>query len=166
MAKHKGKSRIAVINVNEVITLGALASGVVISTETDVFEREFWAVSTDINWTMKAHTAGEGPIEVGVAHGDYTVAELKENLDLTGMEDPGDLVAKEQGRRLVCRSATFIGDAALETLNDGLPIRTRLQFPQVGSAPQIAFWAQNLDTDPLTTGSLISARGKIYGRWM
>ncbi len=165
VAKHKGKSRLAVINVNETITLGTLASGVVVAINTDQFEREFYAISADLWWNLRGGTPGEGPLEVGLAHGDYTVTEVKEKLDLTGMEDPSDKISQERGRRLVRRTAKFNYIAAAETLNDGKEIRTPVRMMLAGSVATIQFWAHNLSGSPLTTGGVIQVSGKIYGRW-
>ncbi len=165
----KGRGRkapLAVINVNETITLGTVGSGIVVSAVTDTFTREFFAISCDIYWSMKAHTAGEGPYECGVAHGSYSVTQIQENLQLTGMEDPGDLVTKEQGQRKVRRSGRFNGLTTIEMLNDGKPIRTKLGFPVVGSGAALEFWIRSLDDVSATTGTSIDVQGKIYGRWM
>ncbi len=166
MAKHKSKSRLAVINVNETLTLSTLGSGVVLVSKSDNFEREFYAISADLTWSIRGLTLAEGPIDVGVAHGDYTVTEIKENLDLTGMEDPSDMIATEQGRRKVRRSGRFSGVAANEVLNDGKDIRTPIRFPLVGTVAQVGFWAHNLGAGALTTGAVIQCFGKIYGRWL
>ncbi len=164
--RSKGRSRLAVINVNETITLGALASGVVVATNTDQFEREFYAISADIYWNLRSATAGEGPLEVGLAHGDYTVTEVKEKLDLTGMEDPSDKISWERGRRLVRRSAKFNYLAAAEIINDGKAIRTPIRMMLAGSVATVQFWAHNLSAAPLTTGGVVQVSGKIYGRWV
>ncbi len=166
VAKHKGRRQaLAVINVNENVTLGTLASGVVISQATDQFEREFFAISCDLNWSMSGFTGAEGPLEVGVAHGDYTVTEIKENLDLTGMEDPSDKITQEQGRRLVRRSGKFRGQLSNEQINDGKPVRTRLRFMLAGSVATLQFFVHNLNASALTTGAIVQIDGKIYGRW-
>ncbi len=164
MAKHKGKSRLAVINVNETISVGALADGVVVKSDGDAFGRDFYWISSDLYWGMTNHTAAEGPLVVGLAHGDYTVAEIAEALNITGMENPGDKTAKEQGRRQVRRAGQFSGVVGDEVLNDGKTIRTRSKF-MVETTQAPAFWAQNKSSATLTTGTLIKVSGKLYGRW-
>ncbi len=113
---------------------------------------------------MRDHTGSEGPIIVGIAHGDYTVAEVQENLGLTGMEDPNDMVAKEQGYRKVRSAGDFSGLNTDEVLNDGKPIRTTGKF-MITTGGTLQFWAWNRSGATLTTGSAISIAGKLYGRW-
>ncbi len=169
MAKHrKSKGRrqsLAVINVSESLALLTLADDAVLGVDTDPFGREFYAISADLYWGVRNHTAGEGPIIVGIAHNDYTDVEVAENLNLTGMEDPGDQIAKEQGRRLVRRAGQFAGQTTDEVLNDGKPMRVRIGFV-ITDGFSLAFWAQNKNGGSLTTGAVLEISGKIYGRWI
>ncbi len=164
--KPKGrKSRFAVINVSESLALLTLADDAVLGVDSDPFGREFYGISADLYWGVRNHTAGEGPIIVGIAHNDYTDVEVAENLNQTGMEDSGDMIAKEQGRRLVRRSGQFSGVATDEVLNDGKPVRTRIGFV-ITDGFSLAFWAQNKNGGPLTTGAVLEVSGKLYGRWI
>ncbi len=164
--RRRRKSRLAVINVDESIVLGALVDNSVISVDSDPFGREFYAISTDLYWGLDALTVGEGPIVVGVAHNDYTDVEMAETLNQTGMEDPGDKIAQERGRRLVRRAGQFSGVASNQVLNDGKVLRTRIGFVLTDGF-SLAFWAQNKSNSaPLTTGAAINVNGKIYGRWI
>ncbi len=153
------------INVDEAIALGALADNAAISVDSDPFGREFYAISCDLYWGTDAVTAGQGPVVVGLAHNDYTDVEIAQALNLTGMEDPGDKIAQEQGRRLVRRAGQFANIAGNEVLNDGKEVRTRLGFV-ITDGFSLAFWALNKSNAPLTTGGQIGIQGKIYGRWV
>ncbi len=167
VTKHKGKSRsrLAVINVDENIVLGTLGNGAAITSDGDPMGREFYWISNDLYWQVDGLTVGQGPIVVGIAHNDYTDVEIAENLNQTGMEDPGDKIAQEHGRRLVRRSGQFGGGSANEALNDGKSIRTKAGWVlQDGFAP--AFWAQNKSGAALTTGAAVRVLGKMYGRWV
>ncbi len=155
----------AVINVNESNALLTLADGAVLGVDSDPFGREFFAISADLYWAMRNHTAGEGPVIVGVAHSDYTDVEVAENLNLTGMEDPGDKVAQEQGRRLIRRTGQFSGIGTDEVLNDGRAKRVKIGFV-ITDGFSLAFWAQNKNGGALTTGTVVETSGKIYGRWI
>ncbi len=153
------------INVAESIPMLTAADGAVVSSAGDPMGREFFWISGDIYWALKGATVGEGPIVVGIAHNDYTDAELTENLNQTGMEDPGDKIAQERGRRLVRRAGQFSVVAANEVLNDGKAKRTKAGFVLTdGFAPN--FWAQNRSGATLTTGMVVQISGKIYGRWI
>ena len=165
--KGKGgrRSRLAVINVDEAIGLLTLADNAVLGVDSDPFGREFYAISCDLYWSLFNHTAGEGPIIVGLAHNDYTDTEVAENLNQSGMEDPGDKIAQEAGRRLVRRAGQFSGVSTDEVLNDGKAKRTRLGFV-ITDGFSLAFWAQNKSNSSLTTGAVVNVNGKIYGRWV
>ncbi len=159
------RSKLAVINVSESLALLTLADNAVLGSDSDPFGREFFAISADLYWNISGMTAGQGPVVVGCAHNDYTDVEVAENLNTTGMEDPGDLPAKEQGRRLVRRAGQFSVVSTDEVLNDGKPVRTRLGFV-ITDGFSLAFWAQNKSDAPLTTGGILNVQGKIYGRWV
>lgn len=161
----KRKQRLAVINVDESIVLSTLADNAAISVDSDPFGREFYAISADLYWGLDGLTAGQGPIIVGMAHNDYTDVEVAENLNLTGMEDPGDKIAQEQGRRLVRRAGQFSGVSTNEVLNDGKAKRTKLGFV-ITDGFSLGFWAQNKSNATLTTGAAVNVNGKLYGRWV
>ncbi len=168
MAKKKAsrrRSRLAVINVSETLALTTLADNAVVAVDSDPFGREFYAISADLYWAMKNHTAGQGPIILGIAHNDYTDVEVAEALNLTGMEDPGDKIAYEQGRRLVRRAGQFSGVGTDEVLNDGKVKRVRIGFV-ITDGFSLGFWAQNKSDAALTTGTIVDIQGKIYGRWV
>lgn len=161
----KRRSRLAVINVNENIALATLADGAAISVDTDPFGREFFCISADLYWMLDGGTSGQGPIVVGIAHNDYTDVEIAENLNQTGMEDPGDKIAQEQGRRLVRRSGQFANGVDNEVLNDGNVKRTKAGFV-ITDGFSLAFFAQNKSGATLTTGASVKVSGKLYGRWV
>ncbi len=164
-AKGRRRSRLAVINVNENITLATLADGAAISVDSDPFGREYYLISADLYWMLDGGTSGQGPIIIGLAHNDYTDVEIAENLNQTGMEDPGDKIAQEQGRRLVRRSGQFANGVDNEVLNDGRVKRTKCGWV-ITDGFSLAFFAQNKSGATLTTGASVKVSGKLYGRWV
>ncbi len=58
--------------------------------------------SIDVTIGMHNHTPGEGPLIVGVAHSDYTDAEIEEWVEALNAWNEEDKIAMEQSRRL-CR---------------------------------------------------------------
>ncbi len=150
--------------IHQTMSLGALANN-------NAFEEEFlnlnddvFFISCDLVWSMYNHTAGEGPIVVGFSNSVLSVAEIIEAVDAspTGKDD---ILAVEKARRPVRTFAAFQGSGADETLNDGKPIRSVIKLP-IGADFQPAFWALNRSGAALTTGTVISVNGKIYGRWV
>ncbi len=109
--------------------------------------------------------AGIGPIMVGLAHDDYTAAEIEEFIENTGSWDEGDLVQQEVGKRKIRvvgifqtahSVATGLGSA---TLNDGKPIKTKMNWI-LNQGQTLSVWGYNLGTAPVaTTVPEISVQG-------
>ncbi len=128
-------------------------------------DNEYRALSVTLTWSLRDGTATEGPISVGVAHGDYTATEVEEWIESTASITRGDLVTREASERLIRQVGTFSGASAEETLNDGKPIRTKLNWV-VASGDTISLWAYNQSGAALTTGAEIAVLGKIFLRWL
>ncbi len=161
MAKHR--QGIFVPRIEEEIAVGALTTGTVVSVAGQTVVDRMYLISMDSTWALKDFTAGEGIIEVGVAHSDYTVAEIAEALDASTNWDRGNLVAREQARRKVRRVGVFDGLSAEEVLNDGKPIRTRLGWV-VNNGDGLNYWARNKNAGTFTTGAEIQISGKAFAR--
>ncbi len=170
MAKHKGRGKrgsgLVVLRVNKQITLSTLASAAVLDAQLfgGSFTRDFYAISADLMWSIRDATTGEGPLEVGINHGDYTGAEIAQAI-VADTFDPGDKIAMEQANRLVRSSGMFPGSATNTTLNDGKYIRTKIKFV-VRDGKSLDFWCMNHAAAALTTGAVIEVSGKVYGRWL
>ncbi len=141
--------------------LGTLTDGDVISAAlTQVVNDTRLGIYLKATHTMRGLTAGQGPIEVGVAHSDYSAAEIEECLESLGNWDLGDKVAQEQSNRKVRRIGEFSGEAAVETLNDGKPIYTKLNW-KLAEGDTIQYWARNASGVQLTTGASPTMKGKF-----
>ena len=114
-------------------------------------------------WSLKGGTAGEGPIHVGISHGDYTAAEVEEWFEQTAAIDRDNKIAVEQSNRLVRHVGTFSGQSAAEVLNDGRPILTRLNWAVV-EGRTLNFWAYNDFGTALTGGASVIPIGHVVGR--
>ncbi len=153
-----------VLRVNQNLALSTLATQTVLLLAlTGLGSTKFKVVSADLAWSLSDHTAAEGPIEVGLCNGDLTTGECAEALDAvpTSMSD---VIAMERLRRPIRRAGMFAGLAADEVLNDGKPIRTKFRtFLDVGI--ELNAWVRNLDDSSLTSGSLVTVVGNVYGYW-
>ncbi len=170
MAKRKGSSRRRMTgylrgNVDErlaLLTLGAMTLLSVVFDET-VVEKTF-VTSLVANWSLSDFTvvANDGPVMVGVAHSDYTDAEIEEFIENAGSWNAGDNVqSKEVGRRLVRVVGTFglTGEAASSSvLNDGKAIKIKLNW-MLMTGQTLRVWAYNLGNSPLTTGAIVHTQG-------
>ena len=154
-------------SVNEELSLGTLAARTLIGTTFDETVNERTLVSSLVaTWSLQDFTAaaGDGPIMVGVAHGDYSDAEIEAVLEATGSWDEGDKVAQEVGKRLVRRIGVFRVQASdagtgTYTLNDGKPIKTKLNWI-LNQGVRLKIWAYNMGSSPLaTTNPVVGAEG-------
>ncbi len=115
-------------------------------------------------WSMTSFTksTGDGPILVGIAHGDYSAAEIEEFLEATGSWDEGDLVQQEIAKRKIRRIGIFenpADEAASVSLNNGTKIKTKLNWI-LNDGATLSLWAYNTGTSPLaTTNPTVQALG-------
>ncbi len=105
-------------------------------------------------------TAGDGPITVGYAFGDYTITEIKEALESASSINAGNKIAQEQANRWV-RVVGTLGGTGNSTLNDGQPVTTKLNWAvQIGSA--INVFAYNESAGAQTTGAVLDVVGDLW----
>jgi len=129
----------------------------------DTVDKPTFAVSMDGLWSLLNATPGEGPIEVGVAHSDYSDAEIEEWIENQGSWGSSDLVGQEVAKRKIRSVGEFANDVTDEVLNDGKPIRTRLRF-MLNAGATLKYWAYNRSGAALTTGASVSLSGNIWLR--
>ncbi len=171
MARKKGgarrrQSNFAAIPVNQSLALSTLANGVVIKQTMVTLTHPARMISADLSWFINDLASGEDPIMVGVAAGDYTVAEIAEAIN-AAPTSPSDRIEKEQAQRFV-RKVGFIGDGALGTpsrLNNGKPIRTKMRW-LVGDDQEPVIWAMNRTGAILSTGAILVVMGTLYLKWV
>ncbi len=143
-------------NQNVLSTLGANVA--IVASYFGAADGAYRIVSLQTTWSLKNLTAGEGPIVVGYAHGDYTVGEIKEFIESATSINIGDKIAGEQANRLVRRVGVFSGVGTEETLNNGMPIKTRLNWA-IPIGKTFNMFAYNDSGGTLTTGAVVEANG-------
>ncbi len=168
MARRRGSGRvqqnIRKIPIQSTITLGALASKDVISGA--IFNNSdtlFRMLNYEVTWTWDSVTAGDGPLTVGIAAGDYSAVEIEECLEAIGNIQLGDRIAQEQANRLV----RVVGNIQPEilTLNDGMPVKTKLNWKvPIGDAQQV--FAYNQGGSAFTTGSALLVFGHAWIKFL
>ncbi len=150
--------------IEDNLTLGALASKDVVKDDLADTVNERTLVSSVVaayslaGWTL---TTNDGPILIGIAHSDYTDAEIEEYLESTGSWDEGDLVQQEISKRKIRRIGIFEEpdtDTGSVTLNDGKPIKTKLNWI-LNQGQTLAVWAYNTGAGPITTGATVHTEG-------
>ncbi len=99
---------------------------------------------------------------VGIAHSDYSDAEIQAVIDQTLSWNEGDKVGQEVAKRLVRRIGQFgqPGDSlAPVVLNDGKEIKTKLNWILL-QGQTLKLWAYNLGTGAVaTTTPIVTAQG-------
>lgn len=123
-----------------------------------------WAIRTKLLWSTNNFTVGQGPIEVGICHADYSAAEIEECLEAQGAWKESDKIEQEKARRLVRRVGVFPLRSSGEALNQGMPVYTTLNF-KIEEGATITLWMKNLSTtEGLTTGGIVSINGTMTCR--
>ncbi len=154
------------------VALGALANTLIVKTGlTSGFTQNLYIMSVDLAGIITGLTAGEGdPLELGLAHSDYSVTEILENTDVQFL-GPGNKIEQEQSRRLVRKVAEGYSDLASDTTIMFIGrfgsriIRTKIKFV-CQDTKKLDVWVKNRSGSTLTTGASLRASGTIYGRWI
>lgn len=162
MAKH-GKARRKMGkyirgNVDEQLQLTTLAAKTLVGVLMDETVNERTFVSSMLaDWSIRNVTTGTGigPVMVGVAHGDYSDAEIEEWIETVGSWNEGDMVqSREVGRRLIRRIGTFttnIQSAVADSWNlQDKPIKTKLGWILI-QGQTLRVWAYNLGGSPFAS---------------
>ncbi len=162
MVKKKGRRRFNLRRVRltpEIALLTLATDTALAATMVGTAISSYRCVSVKGTWTLSALTADEGPITVGIAHGDYSVTEIKECIEAGAGIDPGDKTSQERANRLIRIIGTLTGSNA--SLNDGRPVKTRLNwFIPVGQ--HINIFAFNESVSTLTTGANVKFTGNAW----
>ncbi len=151
--------------------MGALASADVVSNAiTNNATNNMRVVSSHLSFSWADIQAGiDDAMAFGLAHGDYTAAEIEECLEAGGAMDKGDKIALEQSNRLVREIGQLSGLGASvpggggQPFNDGRTIKTKLNWNlSIGEALQ--GWVRNNSGVVYTTGSTLAIAGKLWVR--
>ncbi len=104
--------------------------------------------------------------EFGLAHSDYSAAEIEECLEAQASMDIGDKIAQEQADRLVRsigKMPSIPSGAAGSgvVFNDGRKMKTRLNW-LLSIGDTLNLWIRNGSGVVWTIGSTVGAQGEIY----
>ncbi len=152
-------------NVDNDFALGTLAASTgVVSANVDAVTERTWVSSLHATWTMSGFTVGDniGPIEVGVAHGDYSLAEIEAWIEQNTGWAETDLVSREVANRKIRRVGVFEapegGGLGASVLFDRV-ITTKLGWI-LTQGQTIQYWAYNMGTGAVaTTDPNVHVRG-------
>lgn len=152
------------VNTSTDLALGTLGTATAIATGlTGAADTDYRVLSISGTFTVDGATALEGPWVVGWAHSDYSVAEIKECLEASASISIGDKIANERSNRLVRKVGAFTVLSASESLNDGKPIKTRLNWA-INAAKEVNLFAYNDGNTTLTSGAVVKFNGDLWVR--
>ena len=163
--RRKRRKPLATIPDEDVITLSTLAAGTVIKQANPLeLTEDYYAISMDITVALRDFTPAEGPIKIGWANDDLTVAEIAEAINAQPL-GPSDIIEIERARRPVREFGLFPGLVSNESLNNGVTLRVPIRR-LFSSGVGFVLWAQNRGAATLTTGAVVSMQYRLYGRWV
>ncbi len=152
-------------NVDHLGDLSTLGGKVVIKFDfPDVVNERTWVSSAKLTWALSNLTEAfsAGPITCGLAHSDYTAAEIEVFLENSGQWDEGNLTSQEINKRKIRVVGTFDTPAqalGIVTLNDGKPITTKCGWVLL-QGQTLSMWAYNSGSTALaTTAAELTATG-------
>ncbi len=151
--------------VDEAFALGTLsASSVFRHVMTEAVVEKTWLSSVHATWSLVNLTEAtdDGLIMVGLAHSDYTAAEIEEWIENTAGWSQADLIAQEVGKRKIRKVGVF------DTPN--ITLTTAVLFDRVittkcgwmlQSGQGLTLWAYNMgDSNLATTDPIVHVQGK------
>jgi len=152
------------VDVVEALSTLADSAGLLQSLTTAALEHDARVTSVELTYAITGLTAGESPIEVFLCASDYTQTEVEEYIELAGLLGPGNKVEKEVSSRFVRLIGAFNGEGTDDVLNDGRPMKTRLNW-LVPDGRTINLESYNHSGAQLTTGAVVRVMGHINGFW-
>ncbi len=160
--------RLRKVRITPAVAIGALASlAVVKSTGTSAAANTLRFISIDMSWSITDLAANvDDAFQFGVAHSDYTAAEIEECLEATLSMDVGDKISQERANRLVREIGTIspTGGTILGSgiaFNDGKPVKTRLNW-LMAIGDTLDVWVRNGSGTVYTTGTILSGTGTLW----
>ncbi len=172
MAKRRPKRRFNLrrVRIQSSLSIGALASADLISGNvTNNTSDRLTFVSLDASFGIGDHAAvADDGYAFGLAHSDYSAAEIEECLESGGAMAIGNKVERERANRLV-REIGMINASSGGTVsggleyNEGKPVKVKLNW-RMGAGEALQLWVRNNSGTIYTTGSTLQISGKLWVR--
>ncbi len=143
--------------ISNTFGLGTLASKtVIVDLVDDVVTEKTWLSSVKAMWSMDEFTEAlnQGPIMVGIAHSDYSTAEIEEWVENLASWEEFDLIGQEVAKRKIRKVGVFAWVDSTATgqyaLNNGRAITTKCGW-MLGTGQTVRIWAYNMGSAALAT---------------
>lgn len=144
------RSRYLKGKVNNDLLITTLAAETLVGENvTDVLTEKAWLSSVKLAWAMDTFTPADnrGPIMVGVAHSDYSDAEIEAWIENQASWEQNDKIGQEVAARKIREVGIFqtvdLSSSEAAVLNDGKPITTKCGW-ELGTGQTLKIWAFNL----------------------
>ncbi len=169
MARRKGSRRrfnLRRVRITSNSVIGALAAQDVVDGDfTVVSTNPYRVISVVCAWgiTNLGASSDDGQ-EFGLAHSDYSAAEIEECLEAQTGIDPSNKIENERANRLVRTIGQMAGEPGTGAglyFNGGVPVRTRLNW-KMGIGDKLRMWVRNGSGTIYTTGAQLTAIGNIW----
>ncbi len=170
LAKRRSNKRrfnLRKVRVSSTLSVGGLAAADVIAGSlggTATSPMRIMSFEGTYSWIDIA-AVNDGAMEFGIAHGNYTAAEIEECLEATTSMGLGNKIARERASRLVRVVGTIKGNPAVvageSNYNDGRPRKTKLNW-LIPSGENISMWVKNSSGAVYITGSSLSVLGHFW----
>lgn len=153
--------------VSSTLALATLAAqDMLIGSSLGAVDAPTWVSKIRAAWAINDLAGPDGPVVVGIAHSDYTAAEVEEWYEASAAWQTNDKIAQEQASRKIRMVGAFGSEnAETQVLNDGKPITTKLGW-RCNDGEGITFWAYNDGAAVLITGSAVHLNGVVTCRKM
>ncbi len=151
MAKHPKNRRIGRYirgGIDQVLPLATLAPRTVLAVAPAGVVTERALVSSEVcSYTLSGWTPllDAGPIVFGVAHSDYSAAEIEQWLEDAGTWTEGNKIAREVGARFIRQIGVFRNPDTTDDstrFNDGRMKKTKLNW-LLSSGQTLTLWVYN-----------------------
>ncbi len=162
----KRKYNLRKVRIAASITVGALAAfDVTVGLVTNVTVDPRRIVSAKLSYSLVDLGAEiDDGQEIGLAHSDYSAAQIEECLEAQSSFDLGNKQSQEKAGRLV-RSLGFLSGRAIAdqsiALNGGRPVKTKLNW-KLSTGDSLNLWIRNGSGTIYTTGAAIAVIGDIW----
>ncbi len=122
----------------------------------------YFVNSVQVGVGVTGFTDGEGPLLIGIAHADYSLAEIEQWVEQTAAYTRANLIGREIANRLI-RKIGIVTLAAGSAVRRSKKMKLNWQLHAGNSGLQL--WVYNLDTNTLTTGCVVDHATTFNGRW-
>ncbi len=166
--KGRRKFNLRRVRIAAAVTVGALDTLDVTSSTihpTPVNPLRVVSAKLAYSWADIGAAIDDG-FEFGLAHSDYSAAEIEECIEASAAIDQGDKIAQERANRLV-RSIGIMPASGVtasgRVFNDGRIVHTKLNW-LIGIGDSVVAWIRNGSGVIYTTGSSLLVQGDLWIR--